>query len=248
MRPLAVVIVLLAGLAAAPLGAQSDTTAADTAFPLAPIRVTVLRTPLQLAETPYAVTVERPAGTGPGLTLAEALGTVPGLQVDNRYNFSQGDRISVRGLGARAQFGVRGVKVLVDGVPATLPDGQTSLSHVDPRWIERAEVVRGPASSLWGNASGGVLQLGTGDPPVAGLDASASVTGGSHGLTRYAGRAGWGSGLEADGSTEPAVAPGLGTPRLGFRASASRLLYDGFREHASADKRFLSARADWRQG
>ena len=212
----------------------ADTAAADTtAIPIAPIRVTVLRVPLLLSETPYAVTVERPDASGPGLTLAESLGGVPGLQVDNRYNFSQGDRISVRGFGARAQFGVRGVKVLVDGIPATLPDGQTSLSHLDPRWIERAEVVRGPASSLWGNAAGGVIQLETGTPPGPGIGGSASAIVGSHGLRHVGGETEW------NGD------PGS-TGELWSGVTVSRLLYDGFRAHASADKRFASARAGWR--
>ena len=222
-------------------GQAADTARADTAIPLAPIRVTVLRTPLLLEETPFAVTVERVEATGPGLTLAEALGPVPGLQVDNRYNFSQGDRISVRGLGARAQFGVRGVKVLVDGIPATLPDGQTSLSHLDPRSVERAEVVRGPASSLWGNAAGGVIQLATGAAPRSGATASATALGGAHGLTHYGGQAGWGA--ESGRSDEDGRDPEGG---WGVRASASRLVYDGFRAYAAADKRFASARAGWR--
>ncbi|MGK7311627.1 MAG: TonB-dependent receptor family protein [Candidatus Longimicrobiales bacterium M2_2A_002] len=226
-------------------GERADTIprpADTTAIPIAPIRVTVLRTPLLLSETPYAVTVERVETAGPGLTLAGALGSVPGLQVDNRYNFSQGDRISVRGFGARAQFGVRGVKVLVDGIPATLPDGQTTLSHLDPRWIERAEVVRGPASSLWGNAAGGVIQLETAAPPRVGTEASASVLAGSHGLVRYGGEAGWAGGGGGESASRGA---GSRDGAFGVRAAASRLLYDGFRDYATADKRFATARARW---
>ncbi|MFO7892797.1 MAG: TonB-dependent receptor plug domain-containing protein, partial [Longimicrobiales bacterium] len=190
-------LALAAVLLSTPVGAQAGPDTVDeatdsAAIPLAPVRVTVLRTPLLLSEVPFAVTVERVEGTGPGLTLAEALGSVPGLQVDNRYNFSQGDRLSVRGFGARAQFGVRGVKVLVDGIPATLPDGQTSLSHLDPRRIRRAEVVRGPASSLWGNAAGGVIQLETGTPLPVGAAGSATALAGTHGLTHYGAEVGWG--------------------------------------------------------
>lgn len=228
-RPLLVLALLVPVAAAAQDRPDTTGEAVDTvdAIPVAPIRVTVLRTPLLLSRTPYAVTVESVEPVGPGLTLADALGMVPGLQIDNRYNFSQGDRISVRGLGARSQFGVRGVKVLVDGIPATLPDGQTSLSHLDPWWVERAEVVRGPASSLWGNAAGGVVQLETGGSPMAGSDGELALQTGADGLLRWAGEAG-------------AAAGGLG-----IRGRASRLLYDGFRDHASADKRFGSARIDW---
>lgn len=144
-------------------GAQSDTTRprADTAF-LSPTTVTVLRTTLDLSRAPFALGVtnrdEIQRGK-PGLALDEALAGIAGVQVDNRFNYALGERISIRGFGARAQFGVRGVRVLLDGIPMTLADGQTSLNNVDVASVARAEVVRGPASALHGNAAGGVIQL-----------------------------------------------------------------------------------------
>ena len=79
--------------------------------------------------------------------------------MQNRYNFAQDLRVSIRGFGARAQFGIRGIKVLVDGIPETLPDGQGSVDSIDLGATSQIEVIRGPSSSLYGNASGGVISL-----------------------------------------------------------------------------------------
>jgi iron complex outermembrane recepter protein len=199
-----------AWLAAAAGAQQPDTLSAP--LPLPEIRISVLRTPLLLLEAPYAVSVvagpELRRGR-PGLALDETLRLVPGLQIDNRYNYAVGERIAVRGFGVRSPFGVRGVRVLVDGIPATMPDGQTSLDHVDPARIARAEVVRGPAASVHGNAAGGVIQLESVPPPGVPLGSEARFLAGSHGLQRlessFGGRVGatsWqfaGSRLETSG-------------------------------------------------
>lgn len=235
-RLLASSVLLSALLVASRLAAQVPDTAtvpADTldAIPVAPVLVTVLRTPLTLPAVPYAVTVESaPRVGGPGLTLRERIGMAPGVQVDNRYAFSEGDRISVRGFGARSQFGVRGVKVLVDGIPATLPDGQTSLSHVDPWRVTRAEVLRGPASSLWGNAAGGVIRLETASTPLPGSSGGGTVMVGAHGLRRGAAEGAW------SGNTG------------GIQASITAFSWDGFRSHAAADKLYGSMHGEWRRG
>ncbi|MEM9403941.1 MAG: TonB-dependent receptor [Pseudomonadota bacterium] len=95
------------------------------------------------------------------LALDEALATVPGLYMQNRYNFAQDLRVSLRGFGARSAFGIRGVKVIVDGIPETLPDGQAGVDSIDLGSTRRIEVLRGPSSSLYGNASGGVIAIET---------------------------------------------------------------------------------------
>lgn len=195
------------------------------------LAVRVLRTPLPLLRAPYAVSVvaePEAARARPGLALDEALEAVPGVQVDNRYNYALGERISIRGFGARAQFGVRGVRVLVDGVPATMPDGQTTLNHVDVAALERVEVIRGPASALYGNASGGVVRLVTAAPPAAPLASEHRVVAGGNGLLR--------------------LQSGVGGRSGGFwyRAGASRLRYGGFREHSEADNTLLNAQLGWR--
>ena len=106
------------------------------------------------------------------LALDEALAGVPGLYMQNRYNFAQDLRISLRGFGARSSFGIRGIKVLVDGIPETLPDGQAGVDSIDLGSAQSIEVLRGPSSSLYGNASGGVIsitsELGAANPYVEG--------------------------------------------------------------------------------
>jgi iron complex outermembrane recepter protein len=126
--------------------------------------ITVTRAPEPLEQVPYAVGVldrsDLQRGQ-PTLGLDEALNNLPGVVVANRYNFSLDQRISIRGFGSRSNFGVRGLKILLDGVPQTLPDGQSQLTNVDFANLERAEVLRGAASSLYGNASGGVISFQT---------------------------------------------------------------------------------------
>ena len=106
------------------------------------------------------------------LGLDEALAGVPGLYMQNRFNFAQDLRISLRGFGARSSFGIRGIKVLVDGIPETLPDGQAGVDSIDLGSTQSIEVLRGPASSLYGNASGGVIsvtsELGSATPFIEG--------------------------------------------------------------------------------
>ncbi|SVE61713.1 uncharacterized protein METZ01_LOCUS514567, partial [marine metagenome] len=97
----------------------------------------------------------------PQLTLDEGLTPIPGVFFQNQFNFAQDLRISIRGFGARSSFGVRGVKILVDGISQTLPDGQTQLDSIDPGMIESIEILRGPSSSLYGNSSGGVISINT---------------------------------------------------------------------------------------
>jgi len=197
---------------------------------LRPVVITVLQTPFDLARAPYAVSalgVREIQGGRPGLNLAEAAVGVPGVQVDNRFNYALGERISVRGFGARAQFGVRGVRVLVDGIPATFPDGQTTLNHVDISTLGRAEIVRGPASAIYGNASGGVLQLETEPAPDAQLEERARISGGSDGMSRL----------------QSTTAGRIGTEDLplAYHVNVSRLRYGGYREFSDADNLYLSS-------
>lgn len=137
------------------------------------MRVTVTRdsarSPLLL---PFAVSVLHPDSTRPGqrhTSLDESLFLVPGVFVANRQNPTQDPRISIRGFGARSAFGVRGVRILWDGIPLTLADGQTPVDYVDLDAIDRIEVIRGSAAALYGNSSGGVINLGTALPRDSGF-------------------------------------------------------------------------------
>lgn len=103
--------------------------------------------------------------TGP---MAQVLEEVPGVFVQDRGNLSLGERITIRGVGTRAQFGVRGIMIVVDNIPLTLPDGQAQTNNIQWNSIQQIEVLRGPSASLYGNAAGGVIRLQTGIPKHTG--------------------------------------------------------------------------------
>ena len=110
----------------------------------------------------------------PQVNLSEALNRVPGVVVQNRQNYAQDLQISSRGFGARSAFGVRGIRLIADGIPATMPDGQGQAASFNLSSAQRIEVLRGPFSSLYGNAAGGVIQIFTADgPPEPTLTGSA---------------------------------------------------------------------------
>ncbi|WP_372162253.1 TonB-dependent receptor family protein [Xanthomonas axonopodis pv. cyamopsidis] len=98
-----------------------------------------------------------------GAQVSQLLDGIPGLVARDRQNYAQDTQLSIRGFGARSTFGVRGVRLLVDGIPASMPDGQGQLSHFNVLGAQRVEVLRGPFSALYGNSSGGVLQLWSAD-------------------------------------------------------------------------------------
>lgn len=199
--------------------AARDSAAGRPATALAPVRVTALGGSLSPARVPYAVSLSVPNDASrvrAPIALDEALRGMPGLAVDNRYNIALGERITIRGFGARTQFGVRGVHVDVDGIPATMPDGQTTLSHVDPATVASSEVLRGPASSLYGNSAGGVVRLRTVSPFQLGNDLSVASTVAERGTV-----------------TTRATASGVAGD-WGGEVRASSLDYRGFREHSNA--------------
>ena len=110
----------------------------------------------------------------PQVNLSEALNRVPGVVVQNRQNYAQDLQISSRGFGARSTFGVRGLRLIADGIPATMPDGQGQAASFNLSSAQRIEVLRGPFSSLYGNAAGGIIQIFTADgPPEPTLSGSA---------------------------------------------------------------------------
>ncbi|MBN8506504.1 MAG: TonB-dependent receptor plug domain-containing protein, partial [Burkholderiales bacterium] len=129
---------------------------------LDPVVVSAPAGPKQAWGAPFAVSVveaETLQRAGALIQLSEALQRVPGLVVANRQNFAQDLQISSRGFGARAGFGVRGLRLVTDGIPAGGPDGQGQVSHFDLAGAAHVEVLRGPFSALYGNASGGVIAL-----------------------------------------------------------------------------------------
>lgn len=171
----------------------------DSAVALPPIRVTVTRGSAPLARVPFAVTTvgNGLAAADLGLSLSAALAAVPGVAIQARGNASRDESLAIRGFGARAAFGVRGVRVLLDGIPQTMPDGQTQLTVVNLRRITAIEVLRGTGSALYGNSTGGVVSLRSDRriPAAPAVDARAAA-GGYGLLSADAGaRAPWGAGV-----------------------------------------------------
>src|SRR5213075_2517892 len=162
--------------------------------------------------------------------LDEALVTVPGVYAANRYNFSQDQRIFIRGFGSRSAFSVRGIKILVDGIPQTLPDGQSQLTNLELGEVDRIEVLRGSASSLFGNATGGVISIWTNPADVAQVREDARFVAGRFGERTDRTWTKW--------QSTTGLRVGAGSAQV----TVSRLDYEGERDHSAADLRTLNAR------
>jgi len=151
-----------------------------------PVVISASRRPEPLWETPAALGFiggEQLDGAGPRVQAAEALQRLPGVLAADRGNYAQDPQLAVRGFGARAAFGVRGIKLISDGIPASIPDGQGQASSFALGSADRIEVLRGPMAVLYGNASGGLIQSFT-RTPEPGLNAQAQAYAGSLGLKR----------------------------------------------------------------
>ena len=218
MALLTLIALSMPGVVAGQRRSAADSTR-DSTVVLQPIAVTVTRQAASLYEIPFAVaTIERDEllrGRA-SLGLDEALTQIPGLFVANRYNPSLDQRISIRGFGSRSAFGARGVKILLDGIPQTLPDGQGQLTNVELASLGSVEVLRGSSSSLYGNASGGVISLRTQSPSPARQSASARTVAGDFGMVKLQGR----------------VSSPVG--RGSVAINGARTMSDGYRAHSDA--------------
>lgn len=159
----------------------------------------------------------------PQVNLSEQLGRVPGVVVQNRQNYAQDLQISSRGFGARAGFGVRGLRLIADGIPATMPDGQGQAASFSLSSAQRIEVLRGPFSSLYGNAAGGVIQIFTADGPRI-PELSGSALAGSHGTTKF--------GVQAGGTAGS----------VNYLIDTSRFDTNGYRDHSAARRTHTNAK------
>ncbi|MCG2590068.1 TonB-dependent receptor family protein [Rhodohalobacter sulfatireducens] len=126
--------------------------------------ITVGEAPMSLT---YMIRNSADLASKPSATMDELTYTMPGIFISNRENYALGERLTIRGLGWRTQFGVRGTQVILDGMPLTVADGQTIMNMIDPAAVKRIELLRGPAGTFWGNSSGGVLYLSTEPQPDA---------------------------------------------------------------------------------
>ncbi|MGI4652613.1 TonB-dependent receptor PqqU [Klebsiella pneumoniae] len=194
--------------------------------------VTAAPTTVSELDTPAAVSVvngDEMRQAAPRVNLSESLGAVPGLQVQNRQNYAQDLQLSIRGFGSRSTYGVRGLRIYVDGIPATMPDGQGQTSNIDIGSVDTIEVLRGPFSALYGNSSGGVInvtsQTGTQPPTV-----EASSYYGSFGTWHY--------GMKATGAVGDVSHAG----DVDYTVSTNRFTTHGYRDHSGARKNLANAR------
>lgn len=160
---------------------------------------------------------------GPQVNLSESLNRVPGITVLNRQNYAQDLQLSIRGSGSRSPFGIRGSRLIVDGIPATMPDGQGQASTISLPSAGRIEVLRGPLAQLYGNSSAGVVQVFTADGPDR-PELRGSLDAGSNGLRRW--------GLQAAGQQGA----------VNYVLDLSDFRTDGWRQNSAAERRHLNAR------
>jgi iron complex outermembrane receptor protein len=187
---------------------------------LDPIVVTGTRTEERAFNLPIAIDTVDAAQIQQGtlqINLSESLARVPGIVTQSRWNYAQDMMVSIRGFGARANFGVRGIRLYQDGIPATMPDGQGQTSSFSLVSAKRIEVMRGPFSTLYGNASGGVIAIFTEDGPDPPM-AQAQVVGGSYGT--------WNSIVKLEGAT----------PTANYVVAGNAFQTDGYREHSVATR------------
>lgn len=157
------------------------------------------------------------------LGLDESLNSVPGLFFQDRYNFAQDLRVAIRGFGARSNFGIRGIRMYADGIPLTMPDGQSNVDELDLGVTDHIEVIRGATSSLYGASSGGVINLYTEDGPETPF-VSAGATYGSYNQQHYE--------LKGGGQYQ----------QLNYLLGLSRLNLDGFRDHSKVESNNLNTK------
>ncbi|MES2423390.1 MAG: TonB-dependent receptor [Pseudomonadota bacterium] len=216
LKPAACPWPLLSALALchAPLWAQP----AEATLPAVVISVT--RNAQSSFDLPASIDVVDQSEIGAArllVNVSESLVRVPGIVAQNRQNYAQDVQISSRGFGARASFGVRGLRLYADGIPATQPDGQGQVSHFDLASASRMEVLRGPFSALYGNSSGGVISLFTEDGGPHTLVESSAFFGSDNTLrlgTKLSGQEG----------------------KASYVLSASRFTTDGYRDHSAAKR------------
>jgi iron complex outermembrane receptor protein len=212
-----IVLLALTVLGAAVAQGQGESTQPDTDT-FHEVVITATRVAADPFNVPAAISVvsgEQLRSDALGVNLSDDVTTVAGLLARNRYNYAQDQQISIRGIGANSAFGIRGVRVYQDGIPATGPDGQGQVSQFNLDSASRVEILRGPFSALYGNSSGGVIQIFTATGSGA-AQLRSNVVYGSFGNLRAS--------LNALGSAGP----------LGYNLDFTHFRVDGYRDHSSA--------------
>ena len=206
-----------------PIFAQNDSTMRIKE--LQPVTIYSSRFTAKDIQTPMSITVIDQSRLQIGqskMSIFESLGAVSGVFTMNSENFNQDLRISIRGFGARAAFGIRGIKVMVDGIPESIPDGTAKVGNLDVGTMERMEIMKGPSSGLYGNASGGVISIFTENPTSPFAEIQTQI--GAYGLQRYQFKA------------------GQTINKLMYFVSASRLTSTGFRDHSTLERNFFNGK------
>lgn len=222
-------ILISMGCISSPLVWAEDLTQDVTVLPT--LHVEATRTDTTYLQTPASVfRIDTPqVDTSSQVNLTEVVKGIPSLQLRNRENYAQDLQLSMRGFGARSTFGVRGIRLYVDGIPATMPDGQGQTSNIDLSSLDHVEVLTGPFSSLYGNSSGGTILTSTKEGQ--GKDSiELSYSGGSHDKSR--------AGLVLQGGAKGANEPS-------YVISSSYFDTDGYREHSGAEKVLNNAKLSW---
>ena len=224
---------LVATTSSLPAAAQEQTVDAGVSTPtaatlplLAPVQVSgqaAAQRRFDAAASFSSVEVDPFTTASPLVNLSELLAGQAGVVVLDRQNFAQDLQISVRGFGARSTFGVRGVRLLVDGIPATMPDGQGQAATAQLASAARVDLLRGPMAQLYGNAAGGVLQITTRDP-------------------RPTGGAGATVGLGSFGQRSVGASYDFGDRTLGGLVDVSHFSTDGWRDHSAAQRTHLNSK------
>ena len=193
---------------------------------LSPVVVTATKSAVNSFDFPVSIDVVNQSDIQDGqlkMTLSESLIRVPGITAQNRTQFSQDPQISTRGFGSRSSFGVRGLRIYVDGIPFSMPDGIGQPGNIDLGAVKAIEVMRGPFSSLYGNSSGGVIQLLTEDAPKT-PEVSSEILTGSYGTNRQNIRVGG-----TEGNVE-------------YLVNYSNFETDGYRQNSQAKKEQFTAK------
>src|SRR5690348_15742221 len=221
---LAVVAAVCGTAAFCPSRARAEETPA-----LADIVITATRVQAPAFDVPASISdvpAEALRQDALGVNLADDIGFVPGLLARNRNNYAQDQQISIRGIGANSAFGIRGVRIYQDGIPQTGPDGQGQVSQFNLDSAQRVEVLRGPFSALYGNSSGGVIQIFTADGTSPG-EVRADVGYGSFGTFR--------AGVDASDASGP----------LGYNVAFTHFFFEGYRPHQSARNESLNGKVNY---
>ncbi len=190
------------------------------------VEVSALRAKVNKFNAPLSLTVQAisPDWTGPSRSLQEYLTAIPGVFTLNSSNYAQDLRISIRGFGARAGFGIRGIKLVVDGILETTPDGQGQLDNLPLSLIREISVIRGPSALRYGNASGGVIAINTLSPGGEGLNSVSVLTGGF-------------------GQRQLSITNGFGDDTNSYLLHFTSQKIKGFREHSSVENNIVNFRS-----